>query len=223
MSVMSFREVFRAGELVESGGPRSVLRIKQVAESFLSVVPVNGKHQMAMRLHYSQLEAVVQGFSRINPRRIAPTIQPVLVEAGLAEERTTENYLYGFAREFITRVAGDGTQLYPNEISEKYVALEGASQKVFVNKYERDSRARAICIAHWTAACSICEMNFLSVYGLGEGFIHVHHLKPLSKIRKEYQLDPITDLIPVCPNCHAMLHTETPPLQPEQLKRMLRK
>ena len=45
------------------------------------------------------------------------------------------------------------------------------------------------------------------MYGeLGQGFIHVHHIVPISKIGKEYKIDPINDLVPVCPNCHAMLH-----------------
>ncbi len=36
---------------------------------------------------------------------------------------------------------------------------------------------------------------------MGEGFIHVHHLKPLSEVGYEYRVDPIRDLRPVCPNC----------------------
>ena len=45
------------------------------------------------------------------------------------------------------------------------------------------------------------------MYGeFGQGFIHVHHIVPISKIGKEYKIDPIKDLVPVCPNCHAMLH-----------------
>ena len=38
------------------------------------------------------------------------------------------------------------------------------------------------------------------------GFIHVHHLRPLSEIRGEYMVDPVADLCPVCPNCHAVIH-----------------
>ena len=50
-------------------------------------------------------------------------------------------------------------------------------------------------------------MDFENMYGeLGKGFIHVHHIVPISMIGKEYKIDPIKDLVPVCPNCHAMLH-----------------
>ena len=84
--------------------------------------------------------------------------------------------------------------------------FEGAKMSVTVNKYERDPKAREICLKAKGYSCSVCGMNFEDVYGkLGKHFIHVHHLKPLSS-NGEYELDPVKDLIPVCPNCHAMLH-----------------
>ena len=55
-----------------------------------------------------------------------------------------------------------------------------------------------------------------------KGFIHIHHLIPLSGIKQDYRLNPETDLIPVCPNCHAMLHRRDPPFTPEELKARLR-
>ncbi len=64
----------------------------------------------------------------------------------------------------------------------------------------------------------------MKFYGqIGEGFIHVHHLKPLSEIGQEYEVDPIEDLRPVCPNCHAMLHRKKPPYTIEQLKDLIHK
>ncbi|PCP15512.1 HNH endonuclease, partial [Klebsiella pneumoniae] len=50
----------------------------------------------------------------------------------------------------------------------------------------------------------------------------IHHLIPLSGIKQDYRLNPETDLIPVCPNCHAMLHRRDPPFTPEELKARLR-
>lgn len=55
--------------------------------------------------------------------------------------------------------------------------------------------------------CQICGLNFTQRYGeVGKDFIHVHHKVPLNQISEEYEVDPVNDLIPVCPNCHAMLH-----------------
>lgn len=84
---------------------------------------------------------------------------------------------------------------------------EGLKQQVNVNKYERSSIARAKCVEFNGCDCSICGINFEKKYGkIGKCFIHVHHLKPLHLIGKDYKIDFKKDLIPVCPNCHAMLH-----------------
>jgi 5-methylcytosine-specific restriction protein A len=85
--------------------------------------------------------------------------------------------------------------------------IEGAVTTVLVNRYERSATARRKCIEHYGAICAVCSLDFKSTYGqIGEGFIHVHHIVPISSIGETYVLDPITDLVPVCPNCHAMLH-----------------
>ena len=91
------------------------------------------------------------------------------------------------------------------EEHEKY--CEGHVINVTVNRYERSSIARMKCIEHHGSKCAICGMDFGKRYGdFGEGFIHVHHLKPLHSIGQEYVVDYKKDLIPVCPNCHAMIH-----------------
>lgn len=87
--------------------------------------------------------------------------------------------------------------------------FEGAKKSIVVNVYERDPRARRACINHWGAKCCVCEFDFQLVYGeIGEGFIHVHHLTPLSKVGKAYKVNPTKDLRPVCPNCHSMIHRD---------------
>jgi len=98
----------------------------------------------------------------------------------------------------------DGFFEAPEDDSEHY---EGISKKVSVNKYERSSVARAKCIEFHGCRCLVCGMDFGKEYkGVGEGFIHVHHIVPMSEIKKEYKIDYKKDLVPVCPNCHAMLH-----------------
>lgn len=84
---------------------------------------------------------------------------------------------------------------------------EGAVRQVLVNKYERSSIARRKCMEHNGKKCVVCGFDFKKMYGeLGKGFIHIHHIVPLNEIGKEYIIDYKNDLIPVCPNCHAMLH-----------------
>lgn len=84
---------------------------------------------------------------------------------------------------------------------------EGGIENFSGTKYERDPNARKACLAHHGTACAVCGMSFEKMYGPEfAGLIEVHHIVPLSQIRKEYIVDPIRDLIPLCPNCHAAIH-----------------
>lgn len=112
--------------------------------------------------------------------------------------------------------------LLPEEVETPEQYIEGASKTVSVNTYERNSDARAKCIEYHGFKCAVCSFDFEHVYGaIGEKYIHVHHVIPLAEIQKEYLLDPVKDLIPVCPNCHAIIHRTRPPLTVEQLKKHL--
>lgn len=99
---------------------------------------------------------------------------------------------------------------------------EGSIKQLTVNAYERNPQARQKCLEHWGYSCQCCGFNFEQAYGdLGKEYIHVHHKKALYEIKEEYILDPISDLIPVCANCHAMLHRKNPPLRIEDLKEII--
>ncbi len=112
---------------------------------------------------------------------------------------------------------------FPDELERGVKYVEGARKRVWVNAYERNPRARDACLKSHGLDCFACGFNFQSRYGvLGEDFIHVHHLKPLALTDGEYELDPINDLRPVCPNCHAMLHRQKPTLSIEELQAVLR-
>jgi hypothetical protein len=105
-----------------------------------------------------------------------------------------------------------------NEAQGSIAFREGATRQVLVNAFERDRRARQMCIDEYGRRCFICSFSFEERYGkVAERIIHVHHLRELSKIRKEYAVDPIKDLRPVCPNCHAVLHSNTPAYSIEQV------
>lgn len=109
--------------------------------------------------------------------------------------------------------------VYPDEVPDRRDYTAGAVATVLVNRYERDPRARAACLRKLGRRCKVCNLLFKDRYGeIGEGFIHVHHIKPLAATRREYKLNPQTDLIPVCPNCHAMLHKREPPFSIYELK-----
>lgn len=82
-----------------------------------------------------------------------------------------------------------------------------AVSSIEVNRYERNSDARRICLAFHGMACAACGFSFEVRYGeIGEGFIHVHHTVPAAMLGRGYELDPVADLVPLCANCHAMAH-----------------
>lgn len=119
-------------------------------------------------------------------------------------------------------VSEGGSSWLPEEVFSSETLIEGATTPVLVNRYERNAAARAKCIAYYGAECAVCGFNFESRYGeLGKGYIHVHHIVPLAQIRGEYEVDPIRDLLPVCANCHAMIHSTRPERTIEQMKILL--
>lgn len=86
---------------------------------------------------------------------------------------------------------------------------EGMRLRVELNKYERNLQAREACLRAHGTTCAVCGMNFARVYGPEfAGIIEVHHKVPISEIGEKYVVDPVKDLIPVCPNCHAALHSK---------------
>ncbi len=86
---------------------------------------------------------------------------------------------------------------------------EGAAEHIILSKYERNAKARAGCLAARGTACAVCGIDFAKAYGPEfAGKIEVHHIVPLSEIGREYVVDPVNDLVPVCPNCHTALHSK---------------
>ena len=109
--------------------------------------------------------------------------------------------------------------VFPGEYVDDTEYTEGSKKRVVVNAFERNPKAREACLKKFGYSCQVCGMSFSDRYGeIGGKFIHVHHKKLLACRQKAYKVDPVKDLIPVCPNCHAMLHTSDPPLRVDELK-----
>ncbi|HDR9093071.1 HNH endonuclease [Burkholderia vietnamiensis] len=107
--------------------------------------------------------------------------------------------------------------------AESAIYREGARFSVTSTAFERNPWARQKCIAHYGCKCFVCKFDFEKVYGeLGAGFIHVHHRIELSSRNGEYVVDPIEDLVPLCPNCHAMAHQRRPAIPIEDLLAIIR-
>ncbi len=132
------------------------------------------------------------------------------------------------ARERPPRTSFRPDGVLPEEIEDSELEgtelVEGGFSKITINTYERNPKARAACIEEHGCWCSVCGFDFEKHYGeYGKGYIHVHHLVPLSTALEQYVVNPKTDLIPVCANCHAIIHRKRTPLTPDEVKEMFTK
>lgn len=111
----------------------------------------------------------------------------------------------------------------PEEMPRGQTFEEGAAVEILINRYERDPAARERCISHYGAVCVVCGLSFADQYGPEvDGLIHVHHLTPIASVGKRKAIDPVRDLRPVCPNCHAVIHSTRKPRTIGEVKNMLR-
>jgi len=122
------------------------------------------------------------------------------------------------------------SQIIDNDIySESSEVLEwseeGRAKHYFVKSYERNLENRKRAIEIHGVECSVCGFNFERIYGVrGIGFIEVHHIKPLSSLDDKVVVNPYTDLVPVCSNCHRMIHRDKDSvLTVDELKMVTRK
>lgn len=127
------------------------------------------------------------------------------------------------------RVAAAVTALLPLEEQIEDAPLpdveglpEGARIRIEVNRYERDRRNRAAALAIHGYCCKACRLDMELVYGSdAAGLIEVHHVTPVSELGPDYIIDPATDLVPLCPNCHSVAHRRKPPFSVEEIAAML--
>lgn len=84
---------------------------------------------------------------------------------------------------------------------------EGKASTRYITTYERNPRYRKQAIAIHGNSCFACGFNFKRFYGeYAEGYIHIHHITPVSEFEASKTIDPETDLIPLCANCHSVIH-----------------
>jgi hypothetical protein len=213
--------------------------VEQLSEKYLwlRILPADAGHHPASnssRDNVSQklgafvvlgfrVEELLRGGALLLPLQIRrPEQQRHSRTVGKAEYQNSQ--LEAWSRRFTAIVLS----LMPWETIEDSVDVnpeglpEGACARVEVNRYERSRVNRANCIEILGDSCKACGFNFGRAYGpIGLGFIHVHHIVPVSELGSKYIVDPGKDLVPLCPNCHAMAHQRKPPLGIDELKHLL--
>lgn len=85
---------------------------------------------------------------------------------------------------------------------------EGAKRVKTHVSYERSLKNRAKAIEIHGTVCKACGFDFNLFYGrdLAFHFIEIHHVIQLSELREGTSINPETDLVPLCSNCHSMIH-----------------
>ena len=140
----------------------------------------------------------------------------------IIENSTDKEYEIKLVQEWALIGVGLFLSLLDVDVIDEQHHSEGKVSQVTHNVYERNPVNRELCLSANGYSCKICGFNFENKYGLlGHGFIHVHHIEMVADYGGERFINPITDMIPVCPNCHAMLHRKRPPLTPEELREII--
>lgn len=100
-----------------------------------------------------------------------------------------------------------GNEIQEGESCVYYGGKEGAQRLYYVKKYERDAKLRKQAIQLHGYRCAACGKTMEEIYGeLGAGFVEVHHVVPLHTLQEEILVNPETDMVCLCPNCHRMIH-----------------
>lgn len=84
---------------------------------------------------------------------------------------------------------------------------DGSIHTYFGKRYERNPLNRKKAIEIHGTMCVACGFDFYESYGEhGKDFIEIHHVRPLSSVGEEVEINPKDDLVPLCANCHRMVH-----------------
>ena len=112
------------------------------------------------------------------------------------------------------------TGVIPGETVEPGAYFDPSVVRVAVDRRELDPFGRRECIERFGTVCQVCGMQFEKVYGkIGSDFIEIHHLFP--EASEQDNVDPAANLVPICSNCHRMIHRRSPMLSVQELKDIL--
>lgn len=190
--------------------------------SFWGIEDLEPKEKTDIKLKYnkSEYDAYISKHESINTTRMfwhTDLHKQILDKFPDHEEFSDDFPLFKF-----TKIANDYYEIdfsykYTDKSSDSEVNYEvyehtegkkeGKQKLYYTTKYERDPRNRSEAIKIHGLKCKICSFDYSEIYGeLGKGFIEIHHIKPLSNLVEEIIINPETDLVPVCSNCHRMIH-----------------
>lgn len=212
MSGKQWKLAFRAGETLQTEMKPRPFLIVGFEKGGIAVRLLARKKKPTILLTYQRLDALLKFRKELGDGRLTESVNRVWEQEGLGEDTKNESQYWAMVCERVRRKKG---------VDADVVYYEGSRVVFTSNRFERNPKLRQDCIAKCGLRCCVCDVEFSERYGaLGNGFIHIHHLKPLAFAGKMHKVKT-KDLVPVCANCHAMLHQRTPPHSPEELRAMM--
>ena len=127
------------------------------------------------------------------------------------------------AADGLTDIAGSADVVILDE-----VVREGETRWRYQEYRMRSNQLRNAAMEHYSSGgkilCEACTFEFGAAYPrIGEGYIQIHHLKPVSYMRGEplKLSEALANVRPLCANCHQMVHRERPPVTIANLRAIL--
>jgi len=146
----------------------------------------------------------------------AVTLEEAIVECEQLGYHLLKNLL-----EMVTENNDNSPIIVDDNLTTAVFSSDGRQIRYYTTRYERKKTNREEAIRIHGTTCMACGFNFEKMYGqVGKDYIDVHHIVPLSSIKQEVLINPQTDLICLCPNCHRMIHKKDV-LTLEKLKQLI--
>ena len=178
-----------------------------------------------MRGFSAELDCIADGLPALTEGKSVLRLSKHQIKHHLSEKSFAQTASEGMSQLVLTmaELIGFEEQLGVEAGEKVENEMEGAVSLVTIKKRERSLRNRMLCLGFHGERCHICGFESQAFYGPGREVIEVHHIQPLSSLSAPRPFDPLTDLIPLCPNCHRAIHSgQTTPLTPEELRNMVR-
>jgi len=222
---VDIRSFFKADTM--KSGDRIPISLQYGTESFEAHIEMDSQDTPRTRLFWSsdfskELRNLFpyhyKQFSDGNKNSISQLLMKFEVQNGLHQ------YLISFSGDIQQETIEQDIQSEIDEDTGSH-AKEGAVREYFGKRYERDPANRKKAIKIHGLECRVCNFNFEEMYGeRGADFIEIHHRKPIYTFEGQAQtIDPHLDLVPLCSNCHRMIHRRSDNvLTVEQLQEIMK-
>jgi predicted HNH restriction endonuclease len=213
MAPRDWQALFRADDIIFTQKRRSPFRILEIADEYIRVQAPARETGRVVDLDYRHLDVLFASRKVVDLTNINDSVNEIWKSGGEPHDWQNESQYWA------TVCERQRLQELPNT---DLAYTEGGRVLMALSRYERSPKLRAACLKKHKAKCCVCGLDFKKRYGdIGDGFIHVHHLRPLAQVAAEHEVS-VDDLVPVCPNCHAMLHQQSPPYTPKELRGLMK-